>query len=203
MKIWTSNEKGDDSIIAFINNIIYRGNPKPGEIETVLHSLQKEMVPEKNFTGIPISYIKEITMQEGKPVIEILFGSDSAEQFTINDDNRRNEIFDYFKANIPNTSYSTDQYSLLRAGKKPLIAMAVIAGLFIWSYTIASGMEEGNEYEVSGGNYRSVAGIVLAIASLGVKNLLLIFGSLFAIALFTFIKKTKHPVIINRIIINR
>ncbi len=203
MKIWTNNEKGYDRIIAFISNIIYRGNPKPGEIETVLYNLQKEVIPEKNFTGIPISYIKQITMQEGKPVIEILFGSDSAEQFTVKDDNRRNEIFDYFKANIPNASYSTDQYSLIRAGKKPLIAMCVIAVFFTWSSFIANGMEEGNEYDVTGQRYDSAAGIVLIIASLGVKNLLLIFGSLFAIALFTFIKKTKQPTIISRLTINR
>jgi hypothetical protein len=41
--------------------------------------------------------------------------------------------------------------------------------------------------------YNSVTGIILAIASFGTKNVILIFGSLFAIALFAFIRKFNHP----------
>jgi hypothetical protein len=203
MKIWTSDVKGDDRIIAFIDNIIYRGNPKQGEMETILYNLKKAIIPEKNFTGIPLSYIREITMQEGKPVIEVFFGTELTEQFTIKDDTRRNEIFDYFKANIPDASCSTDRIAAFKAGKKPLIAMCVIAVFFTWSYFIASGMEAGNEYDVTGGHYNSAAGIVAAISSLGVKNLMLIFGALFAIALYAFIKKTKQPTIISRLVILR
>lgn len=34
IKVWTSNEKGDDKLIAFDNNTIYKGYPKT-EQETI------------------------------------------------------------------------------------------------------------------------------------------------------------------------
>jgi hypothetical protein len=202
MKIWSSDEKGDDKIIAYLNNIIYQGNPKQTDIENVISDLRKEVIPPNNFIGIPLSYLKEIHLQDGSNYIEILFGKESNEQLKVSDSKKRLEIFEYFKANIPNAKYSVDKYSKLRSGKKPMIAMSVVFGLFIWTFYVSNGMANGNEYKVVG-EQRSVATIILVIASMGTTNVLLIFGSLFVIALISFIYKIRNPKVVQKIIVQR
>jgi len=202
MKIWRSSEKGDDKIIAYFNDTIYQGNPKPADIENVVHNLKMQIIPTDNFTGIPLSYLKEIHLRNGNRYIEILFGKESLEQLKISDLGKRIEIFEYFKTNIPKTKYSVDSYSALRTGKKPLIAMCVVVGICTWALYISNGMENGNEYKVVGVQ-RSLANIILVIASLGTKNILLIFGPLFVIALASFIYKTRNPKIVQKIIVQR
>jgi hypothetical protein len=202
MQIWTNEEKGNEKIIAYIDQTIYRGNPKSSEIDSCIYDLKMRKIPTDSFVGIPLHYLKEINIQEGKEYIEILFGGDSYEHFRIKDQNRRTEIFNYFKANIPNVIFSVDKYSKVKAGKKPLIAMAVAGLLFLWVFFIAKGMESGNSYEVVGEQH-SLASIVLLIASLGVNKILLIFASLFAIAVIAFIKRAKNPPLITRLTIKR
>ena len=199
MKFWRSYEKGDDKIIAYLNGTIYRGNPNSDEIENVIYNFQKDEIPGKNFTAIPPHYLKQINLEDGLNYIEVLFGVESSEHLRIKDTEKRKEIFEYFKQNIPGARFHIDKYSKIRAGKKPLIAMGVVAAIFLWSFYIASGMENGNEYGVTGDRKNSLAGIVLALASLGTKNVAFIFGSLFTIASVSFIRKIKNPKIINSI----
>ncbi|MEP7107174.1 MAG: hypothetical protein ABI760_04315 [Ferruginibacter sp.] len=199
MKNWRSYEKGDDKIIGYHNGTIYRGNPNSDEIELVIYNFQKEVIPAKNFTAIPLHYLKQINLEESQNYIEVLFGKESSEHLRIKDANKRKEIFEYFKTNIPNSTFHTDNYSKFKAGKKPLIAMGVVAGLFLWTFYIAVGIEKGIEYGVTGDHKNSVAGIVLAFASLGTKNVALIFGTLFTIAVISFVQKIKNPKIVYRI----
>jgi hypothetical protein len=202
MNIWRSENKNDDKIIAYFNETIYKCNPKESEIENVIYNLKNNQAPTNNFTSVPLSYLKEIQLEEGKNYIEIFFGGDSTEQLKINDSLVKDDIFQYLKTNIPRTKFSIDKYSKLRAGKKPLIAMLVILAICLWTFYISSGIEQGDEYKVVG-NQRSVASIVLMLASLGTKNVLLIFGSLFGIALTSFILKTKSPKIVRKIVVQR
>jgi hypothetical protein len=199
MKIWRGQENTDDKIIAYADRTIYKGNPKIDEIDYIIIEMKNGIIPTRNFIAIPLSYIKEIKLQEGKNQIEIMFGKDSYEELKIKNVLLRTEIFDYFKQNISGATYSLDEYSKLRAGKKPLIAMAVIGILFLWSLCYAIGYDNGNEYEISNGHYNSLTGIVLAIASYGVKKVVIVFGLLLSIAFFSFIRKIKSPPIINRI----
>lgn len=203
MKLWISNEKGNDKVIAYANHSIYKGNPKEEEIDNIVSSSTILGLPEKGFIEIPFHYLKEIHMEEGKPYIEIFFGNDSTEHLRITDHHRKQEIFDYLRSNIPNSRSSIDAYSIFRAGKKPLIAMIIVLALFLWTFYIANGLDQGLEYDVAGKRYNSVAGIVLALASLGTGKVLLIFGTLFCIALIAFISKTKQRKIVNKITINR
>ena len=198
MKIWTSTEKGNEKIIAFVDKTIYRGNPKLTEIDSCVYDLKMKIIPTDNFIGIPLHYLKEINLQEGEGYIEILFGKDSYEHLRITDFQTRTEIFDYFKSAIPNATFTIDRYSKLRAGKKPLVAMVVVGLLFLWTFYIANGIESGNEYKVVG-NQRSMASIVIVIASLGVKKVILVFTSLLTIAVIAFIRKAKNPPIIARL----
>jgi hypothetical protein len=202
MNIWRSENKGDDKIIAYVNETIYKCNPKESEIENTFYNLKSNVPPANNFTSIPLSYLKEIHLEENRNYIEILFGKDSSEQLIVNDSVVKNEIFEFFKTNIPRTKFSIEKYSKLRAGKKPVIAMLVVLAICAWTLYISNGIERGNEYEVVG-NQRSVANIILMLASLGTINVLLIFGSLFGMALTSFILKTKKPKVVQKIIVQR
>ena len=132
MKIWNSIERGDDAIIACNNDLIIKGNPKKTEINNCITELELNRIPSNNFITIPFNYLKEIRIEEGKENIEIIFGSESSEILKIKDEKTRNEIFEYFKINIPSSFFVVEKYSALRAAKKPLIAMFVI--IFIFSY---------------------------------------------------------------------
>lgn len=199
MQVWTSEEKADDKIIAFANQTIYKGNPKTGDFESVLFELKMKNNIPASLSGFPISYIKEINLTEGKKYIELLFGKDSTEELNITDEQIRRQVFDYFKINISGAVYSLHKPTALQSGKKPLIAFFVVAALFAWTLYIALGIESGEVYDVSGQQYHSIAGIVLAIASIGVKKVALLFGSLLAIAVISFIKRVKTPTVIHRI----
>lgn len=199
--IWKSKTQGEDKIIALIDNIIYKGNPKDDQLEKIILEL-KSQKPSANLMGIPLSHVKEINLEEGENYIEILFGTDSTEHLRIKDKKRRDEIFDFLKLNIPNSINHIEKYSILKAGKKPLFAIGIFLPLFLWTFYIANEIEKGNQYNVVGSG-RSIATIVLGIASLGVAKVSIIFGSIIGIAIIGFIKKTRNPKIANKIIIIR
>jgi len=199
MKVWTSQEKADDRIIVFAGQTIYKGNPKAADMDAVLLELDIKKTVPASLPGFPLNYIREINLQQGKRYIELAFGKDSTEELKITDENKRREVFEYFKHNIPGSVFSRYSPSILQAGKKPLIAAIVVTLIFSWTLYIAAGIESGNDYDVSGKHYNSIAGIVLAIASLGVKKVILIFDTLLAVSIFAFVKKVRTPVSIDRL----
>lgn len=199
MKIWSTEIKGNEKIIAYIDEKIYRINPKSKDFDVCLFDLKQKKLPMDNFFAIPLPYLKQVNMQEGKNYIEFLFGADSTEHFRVTDAGKRTEIFDFFKATIPNLHYSVERQTRMQAGKKPLIAIIVLLLLFCWTFYITRGMELGNQYDVEGGHYNSFAGLVLILASLGMTNVLSIFGVLIAIAVFAFVRKIKNPPVVSRL----
>jgi len=201
--IWTSTTKGDDKIIAYFNHTIYKGNPKEADLKTVMTELENQKSIPSSLMSIPLSYLREVNLEDGKNYIEVLFGSESTEHLKINEEKRRKEIFDFLKTNIPKSTNYVDHYSKMRAGKKPLIAMFFISALFLWTFYIARGIESGNQYEVVGGHYNSMAGIVIALASFGTIKVMLIFSSFLLISLLGFIQKTRNPKVISTIKIIR
>jgi len=203
MKIWKIPEGGGDKLIAFDNQIIYRGSSKLTDVDKIIFELTTLKTKPKELTGIPLTYIKEINQELGKNHIELFFAQDSTEELKVSDETLRSEIFNYFKSNIPNAEYALVKKTPLQAGKKPLIAFIVALVIFLWVFYIAKGMESGNEYDVSGEHYNSIAGIVLIIASIGVKNVLLVFSSLILITVYSFIKKAKNPPVIEKILLHR
>lgn len=201
--IWKSKLEGDDKIIAYSNNTIYKGNPKEDEMESVLNEFKNPKSTNAKLTGIPLAYIKEINLESGKNYIEILFGKESSEHLRINDEAKRNEIFEYLKLHIPNSKHNVEHYSKLKSAKKPLIAMGIISAIFIWTLYIADGIENGSQYEVSGGHLNSIAGIVLGLASLGKTKVIMIFGTFLSIAIIGFIQKIRVPKVVSSIKIRR
>ena len=170
------------------------------KLTTAFFELRNTNNSPQSLFAIPLHYINTIKMQESKKYIEVLFKGDS-EHLRINNDKSRNEVFDYFKKTIPGATYSHIKYSKLKAGKKPLIAVAVITVIFLYTLYYAIGYDRGNQYEISNGHYNSITGIALAIASYGIKNTIIVFGSLLAIAVFSFVKKIKNPPVIEQLII--
>lgn len=202
MKIWTSTLQGDDKIIACVNETICKASPKTGEVDNYVFELKTNQQTAKGFFTIPFSYISAINMQEGKNYLEIIFRGDT-EHLKIQDEQTKQEVFSYFKENLKSATVVDTKETKLQAGKKPLIALVVVLIIFIWALIIAVGMEQGNEYDVTGQHYGSVAGIILVLANLGVVRLSLIFGTLALIALYTMIKRMRNPVVKKVLIIRR
>ncbi len=200
MKFWTSIYKNDDKIIAYHEDTLYIINPKIEELDSVVANLNLGIVPNKISIGIPSSYMKQINMEENKKYIEVLFGKGSSEHLRMQDSIKRNEIFEYLRSSIVGSKYTLDTYTKLRAGKKPFIAMCVVVGIFLWTYYISLGIEHGDNYRVIG-SQRSLSSIVLIIASLGTKKVAMIFGSLFCIAMTSFILKTRKLKVVHKIIV--
>ncbi|HTI92186.1 MAG TPA: hypothetical protein VL727_16445 [Puia sp.] len=202
VKIW-KNEGKSDKIIAVVDNMLYKCTPKEEDADEFVRILKRKDIPEKNVFGIPFSYIKELRHQKGKDYIQIFFRGNSEEHLRIADPARLQEVFEYLKETLPNSKYFIDEYKPLRAGKKPLIALLVVSILFIWTLYIAIGLQSGEEYDVAGHHYNSFAGIVLMFASLGVKNVILIYTPLMAIAILSFTLKARNPPVLQRLIISR
>ncbi len=202
IKVWTSNEKGDDKLIAFANNTIYKGYPKT-EQETIemARDLQSVISQHTKLMEIPVAYCTEIRQQEGKKCIEVIYGK-NVEELQIKDDFNRSQLFDYFKKNIPSAELAVEKYKPLRAGKKPMIAFFVVLGLFLWTLFYAIQGESGTIYYMED-SYFSLTGIAVGLASIGVTKVIILFSSLLAIALFAFIKKAKNPPVFNRLIIKK
>ena len=112
--------------------------------------------------------------------------------------NKLVEIFKYLKENIPNTIYNHEQYSAFNAGKKPLIAVAVVFILFIWTMYLVIQIQMGYEYELVGSGI-SISGIVLGLASLGMVNVILIFSTLLGLGLYSMIRKMKNRLTVHEI----
>jgi hypothetical protein len=196
MKIWTNLRKGEDRIIAHVGDIIYKCNPKPAETDMIARNFEMGILPEKDMFSIPLYYIDEIRWEEGKKYIQVFFRK-SEEHLTIYDDAKRSEIFDYFKVILPSFSATTKRLTAMQAGRKTLIAMVVVGLLFLLTLHFARTIESGVGYELTGRGGLLTA--VIGIASLGTKKVVLIFGSLLAIAGISFARKTKRPLVIHRI----
>jgi len=130
IKIWTSQEKADDKIIAFLGTDIYKANPPADQVDGYIFDLKMNNKPLKNSFEIPLSYISEINLRDRKKYIEVVFKGDY-EHFKVSDDKTREEIFGYFKENIPGAQYGLVRQSKMQSVKKPLIAMVVVSAIYI------------------------------------------------------------------------
>jgi hypothetical protein len=203
-EVWTSNEKGNDKLIAFIDGVIYKANPKTDEeTDEMAKAIKLGSFDARKLWEIKTRNCKEIRLQDGKPYIEIYWGKDGEEQLRITDEYKRYRIFECIKVNTPDGSFTTDKWSPFRAGRKPMIAFFVVLGLFLWTLFYAVQAESGKVYYLENGHYNSLTGIVLIIASLGLVNVIIIFSFLLGIAAFAFIRKVKNPAAVSRIVINK
>ena len=79
-EVWTSSEKGNDKLIAFIDGTIYKANPKTDEETDILaKGIKSGSFDITKLWDIKTSNCKEIRLQDGKPYIEIFWGRDGEE----------------------------------------------------------------------------------------------------------------------------
>jgi hypothetical protein len=197
LKVWTSNAPKDDKIILHHDKIIYKCNPKPAEVENTIQSFSMGIIPQQGVFGIPISYINEVRWQEGKDYIQVFFRG-SEEYLTIQDAIQRQEIFEYFKTILPSFRITTQHFTRMQAGKKPLIALGVLSLLFLGTLFFYWTMENGVSWEL--GYNPGVFSILIGLAAIGLQKFLLLYFVLFAVAGSTFYFKTKKPLVIHRVI---
>ncbi|HEV8282810.1 MAG TPA: hypothetical protein VGQ09_00795 [Chitinophagaceae bacterium] len=202
IEILTSNEKGNDKLIAFVNGTIYKANPKTDQETDILASgLKAGSFDTTKLWEIKTRNCKEIRLQDGKPYIEIFWGRDGEEQLRITDEYKKYKLFESIKSNTPNANCRIEKWNVFRAGKKPMIAFFIVLALFLWTLYYAIQAQRGYVYYLEDGRYFSLTGIILGIASLGLVKVFFLFSVLLGIALFAFIQKARKPPVMNRIII--
>jgi hypothetical protein len=78
-KIWV-NTDGGDRVIAVVNEILYKANPRDDQMSETVGSLQLRQAPGDVF-ALPLGYIKEVWMQQGKDYIQVFFRGKSEEHY--------------------------------------------------------------------------------------------------------------------------
>jgi hypothetical protein len=190
-KIWINKEKGDDSLIGIGNNKIYKANPKEQKLTQFVDLIETDSA-HIDILSIPFSYIRSIQFQIGKKYIKVCFGQESEEHLKISDEDKRVEIFKYFKENVPSMEFRSKKYTVIEAIKKPLIALVVALLLYLWTMHYVLEIASGTQYELIG-NGGSISGIVFSLAQLGLVKVNIIFAALFSIGIFSAVKKGKKP----------
>lgn len=190
-KIWINKLKGDDRIIALGNNKIYKSNPKESKIPEFVKKIEEDE-SSIDILSIPFSYLRSVQFQMGKNYIQVNFGQESEERLKIQDESKRIEIFRYFKENIPGMDFRSEKYSLLKAIKKPAIAMAVALVFYLWTMHYVVQIANGVQYELVGNGF-SFGAIAFSMANLGMTKVNLLFGILMLLAGYSIYKNGKNP----------
>jgi hypothetical protein len=188
-KIWKIKESKSNKLILIKDNSIYKGNPKENDLNRV-NAETTDISFLKDLLSIPYSYIKKVENQSGKNYIKIFFGKDSEEELYIDNQNIKNEVFEFIKTDNPNLKYSAEIPSVLNYAKAQLFALLFVTGIFVWSIYLAIQIESGIEYEIVGGR-PGITGIVLAIANLGVFKIIIGYIVLLGIIILALIKRLK------------
>lgn len=171
-KIWNLKESKSNKIILIKDNVIYKGNPKEDDFnKTNLETTNLSFL--KDLFSIPYSYIRKIENQNGKNYIKISFGNDSEEELNIENENIKNEIFEFIRTDNPDLKYHSETPGILKYIKAQIFVLLSITGVFVWSLYLAIQIESGIEYELVGGGGPGITGIVLSIAYLGVVKIII------------------------------
>lgn len=194
---WTSELKNDTRFVGIRDNNLFIANPKPAALDNVIADFKYQTGSPSAFFEIPFSYIKSVRLFKNHNKIELTCRGKAEEELIITDPAKRQEIFDALKNALPDMAYYEDAYSVIRAGKKPLIAGLVVMGLFIWSYMVAAGVDSGDVNDADDLRFQSVPYIIVILSNLGKTRLILLFGTLFAIATVAFIRKAKNPPVVR------
>jgi hypothetical protein len=187
-KLWKLKESKSNKLILIREKVIYKGNPKIDDLNRV-NSETTDFSFLKDLFSIPYSYIKQIENQKSKNYIKIFFGKDSEEELYIDNENIKNEVFEFIKSENLNLKYSAEIPSIVNYVKAQLLALLILTGIFIWSLYLAIQIESGVEYELVGHGNPGITGVVLLIANLG--SLKIIIGYIFLLVLTIFTLKNK------------
>ena len=164
---------------------IYKGRLKKGQPQQQAQlGINKNIIP-KSLFSIPYNYIKEIHYEIENPVVEIFLRRSASIDLKVHDQEKREEIFNYFKTQLRSTQYDYQEHSWFMAIKKPLIAFVFVNILLAWSYLVAGMIQNGEDLGTQ-------LVIVLGVAGLGTKIILYIFVIVNIILAFLFYLKIKN-----------
>ncbi|VXB71876.1 conserved hypothetical protein [Flavobacterium sp. 9AF] len=189
-KIWKLNESKSNKLILIREKVIYKGNPKIDDLNRV-NSETTDFSFLKDLFSIPYSYIKQIENQKGKNYIKIFFGKDSQEKLYIDNENIKNEVFEFIKSENKNLKYSSEIPSIKNYAKGQLFALLTLTGIFIWSLYLAIQIESGVEYELVGHGNPGITGVVLIISNLGSLKIIVGYIILLVLAILALKNKLK------------
>lgn len=187
-KIWKLRDSKTNKLIVIKDKSIYKGNINENDFNRIDSEITDFSFLKELFS-IPYSYIKTVENQNGKNHIKIFFGNDSEEELFFNDDNLKNEVFEFIKNDNPNFKFKSELPSVIKYAKAQLFALLFLTGIFIWSLYLAIQIESGVEYELVGGGRPGIMGIILVIANFGVLKIVIGFLILLTIAIFALVKK--------------
>lgn len=179
---WINNEK--TKFIVIDDNGIFCGNPSLEKKEHFTTQLKKGEVPSE-LLHIPFAYIKEINTKDIDNDINILFGNDSSEILTINNQNQKSEIFELLKNSLPKFTHQTQEINKFKAAKKPFIALVLFTIICAISFHTAIQLEN-NELE---GRYIA---LILVIAEFGSETIIKIYLGILAISSFAIFRKMSQ-----------
>lgn len=188
-KFWKIKDSKSNKLIYIKDKTIYKGNPKQ-DVLNKLNSESSNLSFLENLFSIPYSYIKRIENQSGKNEIKIFYGNDSEDELIVKDDKLKQEIFDFIKVDLPNFNYTSKLPSIFNYGKTQFFALLFMSGIFLWSLYLAIKIENGAEYEIIGSG-RSITGIVLFLANLGVTKNIIGYVIILSIIIISLVKKLK------------
>lgn len=189
-KVWKLRESKFNKLILIKEKSIYKGNPKEHDLNR-LKTETTDFTFLKDLFCIPYSYINKIENESRKNYIKIFFGKASEEELYIDNKNLKDEIFEFIKTDNPNLKYTTELPSVITYAKAQLFALLFITVIFIWSLYLAIQIENGVVYELVGGGSPGITGIVLAIANLGVYEIILGYSILLGFIIFTLVKRLQ------------
>ncbi|MBA4155800.1 hypothetical protein, partial [Flavobacterium sp.] len=135
--------------------------------------------------------IKKIENQKGKTYIKIFFGNNSEEELNIENENVKNEIFEFLKSENPKLKYTAEIPSVISYAKAQLFALLSLTIIFIWSLYLAFQIESGVEYEIVGGGNPGITGIVLVLANLGSLKIIIGYTILLGLTILALSKRLK------------
>lgn len=197
-KIWFNDVDRDHNFVVFNDNKIYRLKAKPDKLYSIKRELEAGIINEQ-FFALPVNYLHKVEYRVDDINLHLHYGNKTEDEIRISNTRIREEIFQYLKAKTKYVKSETLQPSLLKRIKKPLIALCVIIGLFIYVMSIVNGMNAGYQYELAGGR-PGLGAIVLALANLGAQTNIIIFSVLSLIAGFRIFRNIKDNSEIHRLV---
>jgi hypothetical protein len=167
MKYWINEIPGNDKLVIWDGNKIYKANPKENKMRDFESSLKKSEIPEGIFS-IYKSQIKMIEMDESKKYICVYFGTDSYEHIRVLNSETKKEIFEELgkSEDVIKTLKELTQSEKTQTQKKAFI---VLTFLFIIGFLFSIPIELGS---LPDGKYPA---ILLLLGGLGMKNIILVY----------------------------
>jgi len=167
MKYWINQEPGNDKLIIWDGNKLYKANPKEHKLRDMEYLLKKGEIPEGLFS-IYKMHIKRVEMDESKNYLCVYFGGESYEHLRVTNFEIKKEIFDEL-SKTENTVETVKELTIsekTRIQKRALIVLTVLflIGLIFSLMIETVGLPEGR-YPV----------ILLFLGGLGSKNVILFY----------------------------